>query len=184
MKRTLSRPPIRQPRGLQPVPQSPASPFRSHLPSPAQRRQAQNADLGKRVAAVIALVLAIGCGITYFAYRANRSMTRSLDLAKRTAQVFASDLVAHDYWDAAKQLSPSAQRLHSPPAIKQEIKLLERTDGSIFNARLAGAEPRSVGGLQTCRIDYWLTCDHAVVPLHIILVRSYHRWSVESYTFG
>ncbi len=184
MKRPTSRPLVRQPRGLQPASQSPASPFRSHLPSPAQRREVQNADLGKRVAAVITLVLAIACAITFFSYRASRTLSRSLDLAKRTAQVFASDLVARDYWNAAKQLSPSAERLHPPPAIKQEISQLELHNGSIFNATLAAAEPRSVAGLQTCRIDYTLTCEHAVVPLHLVLVQSYRHWSIESYTFG
>ena len=98
--------------------------------------------------------------------------------------MFASDLIARDYWDAAKQLSPSAQRLHPPAAIKQEIKLLELTNGSVFNATLTAAQPRSVGGLLTCRIDYSLACERAVIPLHLVLVRSYHRWSIESYTFG
>jgi hypothetical protein len=124
----------------------------------------------------------VGCFV-WRGYIAQHETTTALREASQTADSFLASAQKQDYQTDQLYLTTSGQYTLSPDDLTKTFDLLTTQYGTWLSSDLTNRQLRNIAGLDMCSCDYTLTFDHGTVNVHLVLVRSYSGWRINTMTF-
>jgi hypothetical protein len=131
--------------------------------------------------ALVALLIGVG---GWLAFSSFRTTDNSLADSTKTANQFLADMASGQDAAAASLLSDTATENNSATSLRQTMTELVAQNGPYYGATLVYSAPRTIAGLQTCKLSYNLKFQAKIVHADLILVQSYPNWRVDSFVIG